>query len=112
MTVARIFKFPNPGASTEMKDPSEVPVANPFGSLLTEFMYSKYSSTDANSGSVSGVSTDDAIFLGVPADDLVTIGDGEVVNAEDRTATITERKTKNSGVYCAIAVRMCWERVF
>jgi len=37
----------------------------------------------------------------------VTIGDGEVVNAEDRTATITERKTKNSGVYCAIAVRMC-----
>jgi len=104
MTVARIFKFPNPGASTEMKDPSEVPVANPFGSLLTESIYSKYSSTDENSGSVSGVSTDDAIFL---ADDLVTIDDGEVVNAEDRTATITERKTKNSGVYCAIAVRMC-----
>lgn len=41
MTVARIFKFPKLGASTEMKVPSEVPVANPLGSLLTVFMYSK-----------------------------------------------------------------------
>ena len=56
MTVARILRLPNPGASTEIKVPSAVPVANPLGSWETVAMYSKYFSTVSNSGNVSGVS--------------------------------------------------------
>ena len=94
MTVARIFKFPKPGASTEMKVPSEVPVANPLGSWLTVFMYSKYSSAVGNSGSVSGVSADAVAIVLVAEADLVTDGDEEAVKADDRVATITESTNK------------------
>jgi hypothetical protein len=101
--VARIFNFPKPGASTEMKDPSEVPVANPLGSWPTEPMYSRYSSTPENSGSVSGVSIDDATLLAVVTPkDLVADGDDETVNADERAAAITESVNRNIEVYHTI----------
>ena len=104
MTVARIFKFPKPGASTEMKVPSEVPVAKPLGSLLTSFMYSKYSSTVENSGSVSGVSIDDPMVFVVTAADLAADNDVEVVNADERAVVITESTEKNAEINRIIAI--------
>jgi len=105
MTVARIFNFPKAGASTEMKPPSAVPVENPRGSLLTVPMYSKYSSTLANSGSVSGVSAEDPIIfvLAAAADDLAANGDEDAVNADVRVATtIAESRSWNVEVHCII----------
>jgi hypothetical protein len=69
ITVARIFKLPKLGASTEINVPSDVPVANPLGKSLTVFIYAKYSSTVGNSGNVSGVS--DVIVVAVVADRLL-----------------------------------------
>jgi hypothetical protein len=71
MTVARIFKYPSPGASAEMKVPSAVPVAKPLGNALTVDMYSRYSSDVAKSGSVVGVSPADVILkcVALVADD-------------------------------------------
>ena len=87
-----------------MKVPSEVPVANPLGSLLTEVIYSKYSSTEANSGRVSGVSIDDAIV----AEERRTLEDGaeETEKAEDRAAAITESIDKKIEVYRTIWIRV------
>jgi hypothetical protein len=86
-----------------MKDPSAVPVANPLGSLLAEFTYAKYSSAVENSGSVSGVSRDDDMDLEVVVvDDLVTDGDEETVNADDRAATTIERIKSSVEEYHAI----------
>ena len=104
MTVARIFKFPKPGASTEIKVPSEVPVANPLGSLLMLFMYSKYSSTVENLGSVSGVSIDAAMVFALAAVGLVTNSDEETVNADDRLAINTETINNNIEIFRTISV--------
>jgi len=64
-------------------------------------MYSIYSSTVENSGSVSGVSAADAVVDEDVANilvvaDLVSDGDEEAVNADDRAATITESINKEN----------------
>ena len=69
-----------------------------------EFMYSKYSSTDENSGRVSGVSIDDAMAEDGRVDD----GDEETENADARAAAITESIDKNVWVYRTISIRVCF----
>mmetsp|Transcript_1651 Transcript_1651/g.3754 ORF Transcript_1651/g.3754 Transcript_1651/m.3754 type:complete len:238 (-) Transcript_1651:194-907(-) len=84
MTVARIFKYPRPGASCEMNVPSAVPVANPLGNALTVSRYARYSSDVPKSGRTVGVSAailrDDVVFVagdvdvGLETDEKANVG--------------------------------------